>query len=391
MKTQVWLAFSFGVVFLLIAVVFALVAFYLPKPENPDVVANFLNVMQVVLAISSSGVAAVIPGFLNVRIQAKLGQQGTTAIRAGGALAVFALVYLIGPKSLALDQLNQRVGYNENLEQCMSLVPAFGSPMTGAIGSCLQVARINPNRWEAHRQIGRIYFWNMQYEGAIASYKKAIGLRAGRNFDEIKRKDQIADDFQRDFSAMCWSVAMAYVGMANDTIEDVDKKLAAYRTSLAIGEMSAWFAGRSDETADLAKQLVFLSAVNHAYIWVAANNVSDSSEFELAVSQFERYLTLPNNTPQWAEFHLSCLYATASAALDGTEYKEAAREYLVKALRHLLRNQNDKSIIQRSMMKCRLRDPEACERPRGSEPMICKILFEMFKNDPEIDRLVGSL
>lgn len=391
MKTQIWLAFVFGTVFLLITMAFALVAFYLPKPENPDVVANFLNVMQVVLAISSAGVAAVIPGFLNVRIQAKLGQQGTTAIRAGGALAVFALVYLIGPKSLALDRLNQRVGYNESLAQCASLVPAFGPPMTGALGICLQVVRLNPNRWEAYRLVGRVSFWNAQYESAIANYKMAIGLRAGRSFDEIKRKDQIADDFHEHFSAMCWSVAMAYVGLANDVIEDADKKLAAYRTSLAIGEMSNWFAERSNQTADLAKQLVFLSAMNHAYIWVTANYPSNTNDFQLAVSHFERYLKMPNNTPQWAEFHLSCLYATASAQLARTEYKELARAHLVKALRHLLRNQNEKAVIQRSMMKCRMKCPEDCERPRGSEPMICKALSDAFRDDPEIDRLVGSL
>jgi hypothetical protein len=74
MKTQVWLAFIFGVTFLLIALAFALVAFYLPKPPNPQVVGNFLNVMQVILAISASGVAAVIPGFLSVDIQKKVGR-----------------------------------------------------------------------------------------------------------------------------------------------------------------------------------------------------------------------------------------------------------------------------------------------------------------------------
>jgi hypothetical protein len=72
MKIEVWLAFIFGVVFLLISLLFALFAFYLPKPANPEAVGNFLFVLQVVLALAGSGVAAVIPGFLSVRIQRQL-------------------------------------------------------------------------------------------------------------------------------------------------------------------------------------------------------------------------------------------------------------------------------------------------------------------------------
>ena len=63
----------------------------------------------------------------------------------------------------------------------------------------------------------------------------------------------------------------------------------------------------------------------------------------------------------------------------------------MKALHHLLQNQNDKSVIQRLMMKCRLRDPEDCQAPRGSEPMICLRVFEIFKSDPEIVSLAQNL
>ena len=184
---------------------------------------------------------------------------------------------------------------------------------------------------------------------------------------------------------------MAYVGLANDVAKDADAKLAAYHKSLAVGEMSGWFANRSNEMSDIARQLVFLSAMNHAYIWFAENNPSDKREFDLAVSQFTQYIKMPDSVPHWAEFHLSCLYATASAASESAEYKNIARDYLVKSLHDLRKNQNEKSPIQRTMMRCRIKHPTDCERPRASEAMICGVLYEMFGKDPEIDGLVGKL
>src|SRR5258708_7727030 len=148
MKTEVWLAFIFGVVFLLISLLFALFAFYLPKPANPEVVGNFLYVMQVVLAIAASGVAAVIPGFLSVTVQRKLGKRGAFGIRAGGAIAVFVLVLAVNPRSLALEQMNKRVGFNERLEKCRSYVPVVGSPLSGSLQYCLEARNFDPTRWE---------------------------------------------------------------------------------------------------------------------------------------------------------------------------------------------------------------------------------------------------
>ena len=320
MKTQVWLAFAFGVVFLLIAMAFALVAFYLPKPANPEVVGNFLNVMQVILAISASGVAAVIPGFLSVNIQAKLGTQGTTAIRASGALAVFAIVYLISPKSLALDQLNQRVGYNERLDQCMSFVPAFGSPMTGALGNCLEVARLDPTRWEAHRQLGRIYFWYGKYQEAIESYKRATSLIAGTDFDQIREVGQIRREARTDFAAMSWSIAMAYVGLANATIVEPAEKIATYQKSIAVDEMSRWIVQEATDASDLLNELIYLRAIDMAYIWLAEKGAPQSTNFVAAVEGFKEFLAMPNAVPQWAEYQLSCLYAVALDRSDDASF-----------------------------------------------------------------------
>jgi hypothetical protein len=49
-------------------------------------------ILRVVLSLASAAIAAGIPGFINVEI--------VPGIRAGGALAVFLLVYAFNPRSL---------------------------------------------------------------------------------------------------------------------------------------------------------------------------------------------------------------------------------------------------------------------------------------------------
>lgn len=79
------LAFIFGVVFLGALLVFA-IAF--PNPTDRQ-----FEIVRIILALAAGGVAAVIPGFLDLR----LGSGKTWTIRAGGALAVFVIVYFYSP------------------------------------------------------------------------------------------------------------------------------------------------------------------------------------------------------------------------------------------------------------------------------------------------------
>src|SRR5207302_5923870 len=61
----------------------------------PQPTAFQYEMFRIVLAVACGGVAAVIPGFLAVSMD-KMG----IAIRAGGALAVFLLVYFFNPAQL---------------------------------------------------------------------------------------------------------------------------------------------------------------------------------------------------------------------------------------------------------------------------------------------------
>jgi hypothetical protein len=83
-KYEKILAFAFGVVFIIVLLI---VALFIPNPSEFQYI-----VFRIVLALAASGVAAMIPGFLTIEI--------SNWIRAGGALAVFVIVYVVNPVSL---------------------------------------------------------------------------------------------------------------------------------------------------------------------------------------------------------------------------------------------------------------------------------------------------
>ena len=78
------LAFFFGVVFVATLLAIAVIVRH-PTP--------FLyTVSRIILALAAAGVAAVIPGLLNVTV--------STILTASGALGVFAIVYFFAPAAM---------------------------------------------------------------------------------------------------------------------------------------------------------------------------------------------------------------------------------------------------------------------------------------------------
>jgi tetratricopeptide (TPR) repeat protein len=79
-----FLAFVFGFIFVVVLLVFAVA---IPEPSEFQ-----LFVFRTVLALAAAGVAAVVPGMLNVNIG--------NWLKASGAIAVFIVVYYVNPPEL---------------------------------------------------------------------------------------------------------------------------------------------------------------------------------------------------------------------------------------------------------------------------------------------------
>jgi hypothetical protein len=89
----------FGVVFIVVLLILSIV---FPTPT-----IFMYTVFRIVLALAAAGVAAIIPGFIKVNIK--------SFIVAGGALAVFAIVYFFNPAQLIIDDKQiQYQGYIHN-------------------------------------------------------------------------------------------------------------------------------------------------------------------------------------------------------------------------------------------------------------------------------------
>ena len=93
-QTSEILAFVFGVIFLAALLLFVL---FVPNPTPPQ-----FEVIRIILALVGGGVAAMIPGFLNLQLAAR----AALMFRAGGVLAVFAIVYFYSPARWSVSPIS---------------------------------------------------------------------------------------------------------------------------------------------------------------------------------------------------------------------------------------------------------------------------------------------
>jgi hypothetical protein len=111
-------AFAFGVVFVVTLLVLA-IAF--PTPTSFQ-----YTVFRIILALAAAGVAAMIPGFIRL----KLSPSSALAIQAGGAIAVFVIVYFFNPAQLAVEVPPSEAVVSVSIQDYHILHGATASPVT---------------------------------------------------------------------------------------------------------------------------------------------------------------------------------------------------------------------------------------------------------------------
>lgn len=122
---QIIVAFVFGVAFVVTLIVLAM------KFPHPTLFQY--NVFRIVLALAAGGVAAMIPGFINVEFN-----PGTELlVRAGGAIAVFVIVFFFNPAQLASKSTTADI--NGGISDFVKTNPLL-SPVWDSFGPTLQDA-----------------------------------------------------------------------------------------------------------------------------------------------------------------------------------------------------------------------------------------------------------
>jgi len=89
---QLTIVFVFGVTFVALLVILAI--------KFPDPTPFQYTVFRTVLSLATAGAAAMIPGFIDIQVSAAT----KLLLRAGGALAVFVIIYFINPARLAMRE-----------------------------------------------------------------------------------------------------------------------------------------------------------------------------------------------------------------------------------------------------------------------------------------------
>lgn len=103
-QAQHWAAFVFGIVFVIVLLTLAI---FFPNPT-----AFQYTIFRTVLALAAAGVAAMIPGFISLSI--------SKWIRAGGALAVFVVVYFYSPAAMVSSTSSHATYINGDQNQVVN-------------------------------------------------------------------------------------------------------------------------------------------------------------------------------------------------------------------------------------------------------------------------------
>lgn len=145
---QKFYAFWFGVTFIILIFIAFLIIFFLEIYKIPSLFALFEFFFRVVLAASLAGVAAMIPGYFNIDWSEKLG------LRAGGAFAVFLLVYMVNPPKLMSDFSEQAKAADLFLG-CDQLVGGT-EPSDDTESYCVELFASFPDHWKAHLGMAKL-------------------------------------------------------------------------------------------------------------------------------------------------------------------------------------------------------------------------------------------
>lgn len=124
------LAFFFGLCFVTIVLVLAI---WFPNPT-----AFQYTVFRITLALAAAGIAGVIPGMIRLKMQ----PGALLMIHAGGALAVFVMVYLLAPAALPPEQPAGQPN-NGGVNQ------TFNSSQIGAVNNTVNNFGLSEEQYEA--------------------------------------------------------------------------------------------------------------------------------------------------------------------------------------------------------------------------------------------------
>jgi tetratricopeptide (TPR) repeat protein len=335
--------FAFGVVFLIVVLAVALFV------KAPSPFAAF--VFRVTLALAAGGVVAFLPGFIHFEIPKLL--------RAGGAIAVLAVIYMINPPSL----IQSDDGAFEEAMRRAEAALAAGN-LASASTQFEKARALRPSDASPYSGRGRCEYKSGNFAAALIYFQKASELAGGKEGPYL------------------YSMEMAQESLGR--YADAKKSLQLARSMLPGDSALAASAEYDDALLDLL-------------IWQGSRAPYADSHFDAAIIGFPSYLERHGGPPQWAQYHLACLKALRSEDPALSESERAmlqvdARKLLNSAVISLEQTRSEKGPPQRRMMRKLLSSPTSPYVRAAGEPVLCPALVRTWsRKNGDIKKLLSNL
>ncbi|SRR6266436_1145099 len=372
--TNGWVAFGFGCVAIVVVLLLYLIAFFLPAPPDIRVLEKFLDALQVVLALAAAGVAAVIPGWLSVKFNWPIQRRSLLVIDAGGAMAVFALVFLVDPSSLTKSAIARRLSYNELLANCAEGVRWQGTrqPRSDTLSYCLAAIEYDRMRWEAYRHTAAYYFYFRNYEEVREYY--ALALRALTNSAALEATFEFKPGLldATTYIRLLRGVTVGEIGIwLNGGTLDRNRADRSMKVALTV------YKDMHLSDRQLWSDLLYGNAMLRHVFWRVEKEYSDRNMGKVR-DAWRLLISDGGGILSWVFYHLACLYAEALSvnAITFSVRQELERELPKELERTTDSIINDKENYEQNttLLQCLLFGAVGCVPEWAGDPLECKPL-----------------
>lgn len=166
-------AFWFGVTFIILLFASFILIFLLEIYKIANLFVIFVFFFRVVLAASLAGVAATIPGYFDIEWSKRLG------LRAGGAFAVFLIVYLVNPPQLISD-LSEEARISNLFVGCDQLRGGVEAS-SDTKNYCIQLGTQFPDDWRANIGLAKLRSVEKDHLRSLEFSLRALGAFHSNN------------------------------------------------------------------------------------------------------------------------------------------------------------------------------------------------------------------
>jgi tetratricopeptide (TPR) repeat protein len=319
---QALIAAGFGFVFVSVLLVIAYIT------PNPSPYQEWTY--RVVMSLAAGGIGAIIPGLLSFN---------SPWVKAGGAMACFAIVYLLNPPSIASQQLRSQA-YFDLMDRGNSALARGNLSQAKFLYAAAIVAA--PAAYVPYQKLADAEFESGEYKNAELDYKKAYELSA----------KQVSD------APILYNTALSEEGL-----KDYPQ---AVQTFEAVASMI-------QQNPNYLQDVRFSIAQLQLKIW--KGETANSDPYNKAVDGFKAFLEANEDPPYFAHYHLACLYAMQSDLLPEdrrSQLKHNATTELETTIDELKESSAKRAELHKKMLRDLLTKEAVNSLP--GDPVFCPAL-----------------